>query len=74
MRRAKRSRNSMGVHSKTGAVPGAPLLGAGSGSYPPQRAVGRVRLGKLYGRVSPAILEGVANAVLNAVGIGFSSK
>ncbi len=37
------------------------------------RSVDSVRLGRLYGRVSAATLEAVADAILAAVGINFAS-
>lgn len=62
--------------------PGTCSIRKGEGGLPQEsvalafqmRAVDRVRLGKLYGRVSAATLEAVADAVLNAVGIGFPAK
>ena len=62
--------------------PGTCSIQKGEGGLPQEsvalafqmRAVDGARLGKLYGRVSPATLEAVADAVLQAVGIGFSSR
>lgn len=62
--------------------PGTCSIRKGEGGLPQEsvalafqmRAVDGVRLGKLYGRVSPATIEAVADAILQAVGISFSSK
>lgn len=62
--------------------PGTCAIRKGEGGLPQEsvalafqmRALDGVRLGKLYGRVSPATLEAVTDAVLKAVGISFSAK
>lgn len=62
--------------------PGTCSIRKGEGGLPQEsvalafqmRALDGVRLGKRYGRVSSATLEAVADAILSAVGIGFSGK
>jgi mRNA interferase MazF len=60
--------------------PGTCSIRKGEGGLPQEsvalafqmRALDASRLGKLYGRVSLAALNSIADAVLKAVGIGFS--
>lgn len=62
--------------------PGTCSIRKGEGGLPREsvalafqmRAVDKVRFEKRYGRVSASTLDAVAEAVLKAVGIGFSSR